>query len=193
MYSATKKIITDCDGVLLRWTTGFDLWMMEQGYLPVDYSYSVYQAQRYDIDEEETCRLVREFNTSPGIANLKPLRDSVKYVKQLANEGWKFDVVSSLSPDPNAQLRRKINLFEVFGEEVFDKIYCHLDFNKSKYDFLNETYGGTGYWWIEDLPHNAEAGDKAGLKSLVLDHPYNKEYSGLRVKSWEEIYSLVTT
>ena len=27
-----KKIITDCDGVLLDWAFAFDVWMREQGY-----------------------------------------------------------------------------------------------------------------------------------------------------------------
>ena len=27
-----KKIVTDCDGVLLDWAFAFDVWMREQGY-----------------------------------------------------------------------------------------------------------------------------------------------------------------
>ena len=28
----SKKIVTDCDGVLLDWCYAYDIWMSEQGY-----------------------------------------------------------------------------------------------------------------------------------------------------------------
>ena len=49
-----KKIISDCDGVLLDWSFAFDVWMAEQGYqkLPgADEHFS--QTLRYAIDEDE--------------------------------------------------------------------------------------------------------------------------------------------
>ena len=52
-----------------------------------------------------------------------------------------------------------------------------------------------GHWWIEDKPENAVAGIKAGHKSILITHPYNKdfEYPGLvRANGWKEIYEIVT-
>ena len=64
-----KKIITDCDGVLLDWAFAFDVWMREQGYfrLPnTDHHFS--QAKRYGIPENEALEKVHEFNqTGAGI------------------------------------------------------------------------------------------------------------------------------
>ena len=37
----------------------------------------------------------------------------------------------------------------------------------------------------------AESGRKIGLKSIIMDHPYNKEWDGLRVKNWKQIYEIV--
>ena len=45
-----KKIITDCDGVLLDWAFAFDVWMREQGYfrLPnTDHHFSQAQTIRH--------------------------------------------------------------------------------------------------------------------------------------------------
>ena len=58
-----KKIITDCDGVLLDWAFAFDVWMREQGYfrLPnTDHFFS--QAKRYGIDEKEAFDQINMFN-----------------------------------------------------------------------------------------------------------------------------------
>ena len=49
-----KKIVTDCDGVLLDWAFAFDVWMREQGYfrLPnTDHYFE--QSKRYGIPEKE--------------------------------------------------------------------------------------------------------------------------------------------
>ena len=54
------------------------------------------------------------------------------------------------------------------------------------------TFVGTlDYYWIEDSVDHAESGRKIGLKSIIMDHPYNKEWDGPRVKNWKQIYEII--
>jgi len=186
-----KKIITDCDGVLLDWAFAFDVWMSEQGYKKTPNSFNEYQQTlRYGISEEEALNCVKRFNESGAVGFLPPFRDSQEYVKKLALEGWKFDVVSSLHIDKYAQKLRAGNLKHLFGD-VFDHIDCSLDFTKSKLSYLKNRYENTNFYWIEDSISHATSGQQIGLKSILMDHSYNKDWNGMRVKNWKEIYEVV--
>ena len=182
-----KKIITDCDGVLLDWAFAFDVWMREQGYfrLPnTDHYFS--QAKRYGIDEEEAFGQINLFNQTGALGFIPAYKDSVEYVTKLAREGWRFDVITMIGKDKYAHRLRKINLQHLFGD-VFDNIYCSGEFTESKKGVL-EQYKDSGLMWIEDRVDYAEDGDDMGLKTYVMDWPYNREYKGRRVTSWKEIY-----
>ncbi len=61
-----------------------------------------------------------------------------------------------------------------------------------KESYLVERYSGSGYYWIEDSVKNAESGLKSGLNSVIMNHDYNKEWKGPRVKNWKEIYLLTS-
>ena len=184
-----KKIITDCDGVLLDWAFAFDVWMREQGYfrLPnTDHFFN--QSQRYGIDEQEALTKVHEFNQTGALGYIPAFKDSVEYVTRLAREGWRFDVVTMIGKDKYAHRLRKINLQHLFGD-VFDEIYCAGDFRKPKKEILQSKYSGTNYMWIEDRIDYAKDGQEVGLKTYLMDWPYNREgWSGPRVKNWKEIY-----
>ena len=54
------------------------------------------------------------------------------------------------------------------------------------------------YFWIEDHMRQAEAGHEAGLRTILIKHPYNKHYYTdlFPIVSyetpWKEIYSIIT-
>ena len=186
-----KKIIVDCDGVLLDWAYAFDVWMGEHGYIRIPNTNHYYgQALRYGITEDEASRQIKKFNESGCIGFIPAFKDAVEYVNKLHNLGWKFEVISSLDRDKYAQQLRERNLFHIFGN-VFDFIDCGLDYNIGKEEYLIKRYSGKEYYWIEDSVRNAESGLKSGLVSVIMDHDYNKEWKGLRVKNWKEIYQLI--
>ena len=96
-----------------------------------------------------------------------------------------------MDKDKYAQKLRTKNLRHLFGD-VFDFIDCSLDFTVGKGQYLFDKYDGTGYYWIEDSVNHAISGAKVGLNSIIMDHPYNQEWEGLRVKSWKEVYQIIT-
>ena len=88
------------------------------------------------------------------------------------------------------QTLRIKNLIHLFGD-VFDFIDCGLDFAVGKEKYLLDRYSDKNYYWIEDSVNHAESGRRIGLKSIVMDHPYNQEWKGLRVKNWKEVYKII--
>ena len=187
-----KKIIVDCDGVLLDWAYAFDVWMYEQGYERLDDTDEYYdQSLRYGIDRRIANNQVKKFNESGCVGFIPAYRDAVEYVNKLYYRGWRFEVISCLDKDKYAQKLRAKNLRHLFGD-VFDFIDCSLDFTVGKEQYLFDKYDGTGYYWIEDSVNHAISGAKVGLNSIIMDHPYNQEWEGLRVKSWKEVYQIIT-
>ena len=187
-----KKIIVDCDGVLLDWAYAFDVWMREQGYYRLPNTSHYYdQSLRFGIDSKIAYNQVRKFNESGCVGFIPAYKDSVEYVSKLYKLGWKFEVISCLDKDKYAQRLRTKNLVHLFGD-VFDFMDCSLDHSEGKKSYLSKRYSGKDYYWIEDSVSNAKAGQTIGLKSVIMDHDYNQEWDGLRVKNWKEIYSLIT-
>jgi hypothetical protein len=107
--------------------------------------------------------------------------------------GYKFHAITSLSLDPNAQKLREMNLHKLFGPTAFERIVC-LDTGADKDEALAE-YKDSGYYWIEDKWANAEAGYKAGLRCIVLEHGHNMhEYHPeiTILKNWKSIFDHIT-
>ena len=187
-----KRIILDCDGVLLDWAYAFDVWMVEHGYSKISNTNQYYeQTRRYGISQVEAVSQIKKFNESGCVGFIPAFRDSVEYVTKLSELGWKFEVISCLDKDKYAQKLRQKNLLHLFGD-VFDFIDCALDFTVGKEQYLLDRYKGKNYYWIEDSVDHAESGKRVGLNSILMDHPYNKEWDGPRVKNWKEIHQIIT-
>lgn len=190
-----RIIISDCDGVLCNWNDAFDTFMESRG-LPrkkdTDNDYNI--SARHGISSRVAHSLIKEFNEGANIANLSPFRDSVEYVTKLANLGFRFTVVTSISDHPDATIYRTENLKKLFGD-VFDEIHC-IEMGASKAATLLK-WADTGYFWIEDHMRQAEAGHEAGLKTILINHPYNTHYTtDLFPKvsyetPWAEIFDIV--
>jgi hypothetical protein len=190
-----KLILTDADGVLLDWEWAFNVWMQTHGFEEVPGSKLNYDMSvRYGIPKEQVKKLIRIFNESAAIGFLPALRDAMYYVKRLHEEhGYRFHCITSLSLDPNAQKLREMNLNKLFGTSAFERIVC-LDTGADKEEAL-QAYEGTGCYWLEDKIENAEAGYKAGLRSLLVEHGHNMHHyhEGITiVKNWKHIYEIIT-
>lgn len=191
MSLSEKVILTDVDGVLLDWAYAFTEWMDRHNFKMVPGSETEYDVnKRYDLTFAEKERIVRMFNESAWIRKLPPLRDAVKYVRKLHEEhGYIFRVISSLSTDTYSGHLRTKNLIELFGPTVFES-YVYLDTGADKDEAL-EKYRDSGCFWIEDKPENALLGTELGLESILVDHPFNRDYVGHRCKNWKEIYETI--
>lgn len=196
MTQKSRVILTDCDGVLLRWEESFDKFMASKGMpcLPnMEAEYSL--AIRYGIPPEVSVYpLLQEFVEGPAIERLDPYADSVKYVAKLAALGFRFIVISSISSSSLSRYYRMRNLQTVFGD-VFDEVIC-IETGANKYETLKQ-WKDSGYFWIEDHMQQAVSGYECGLKPLLLNHAYNEKYQNdlfpriVGDNPWEQVYNLV--
>ena len=208
--SNNRIILTDVDGVLLEWEHHFTEWMLQRSYFDnevgegyvgkkiypyklLDNKENTYEmAERFGLTKTEVRKEIREFNKSAWMGNQAPMLDSQTWVKLLAAEGWTFIPITSQTSDIPAQLLRKKRLGELFGDHIF-KNYHILDTGADKDSALAE-FHNTGLYWIEDKPKNAVAGLKYGLKPILIDHPYNRDFNHpeiIRVSNWKQIHSLL--
>tara|TARA_B110000977_G_scaffold191254_1_gene263116 strand:+ start:4687 stop:5280 length:594 start_codon:yes stop_codon:yes gene_type:complete len=186
-------ILVDCDGVLVDWLYSFNMWMENRGNYAVEGVSEYDLTKTYGLDASVMKEYIRSFNQSATMCCLPPLRDSVKYVKKIHEElGYVFHCITSLSLDQHAGMLRKMNLENLFGKTVFEKIVC-LDTGADKDDALLP-YLDSGCMWVEDKPSNAELGAKMGLNAVLMQHNFSDNFSHSevnRVKNWKEIYEML--
>jgi hypothetical protein len=188
-----KIILTDVDGVLLDWETAFYEWMKNKGYDAKNEG--VYNMEAvFEMRQDKTKALIKEFNNSAWMGYLQPLRDARSGVAKLVEAGYTFYAITSISLDPNTKKLRQRNLDNVFGKDVFTKLVC-LDTGADKDDALEE-YKDSGLFWIEDKTMNANLGARLGLKSIIITHKHNSNDNELdssikRAGKWTEIVDIV--
>jgi len=187
-----KIILTDVDGVLLDWEYAFDIWMQQHGFkLHNAMKYNI--GTRYNIDHNQGKTLIKIFNESAHMGFLPPLRDSMEYVKKLHDEhGYVFHCITSLTKDENACKLRKMNLNKLFGKGVFEK-FVFLDTGADKDEALAE-YQDSNLFWIEDKILNCLTGQRAGLRSILMEHGHSLDFENSsipKVKNWKEIYKII--
>ena len=186
-----KVIVTDVDGVLLKWEDAFQIWMEHQGFERVKGHQFIYNAaEQFGLNKTEGKKWVRLFNQSAAIGFLPPLRDAQEIVKLLNNNyGYRFVVCTSLSKDKAAQELRTQNLKKIFGD-VFDE-FVYLDTGADKDAALYKLAKKyRGCLWIEDKLENCEVGAKVDFESVLMEHGYNMnlDHDFFVAKSWEDIY-----
>ncbi len=205
MPTSNRIILTDVDGVLLEWEHHFTKWMLqrtlfdERGarYHPYrllpDKENTYEMAERFGLTKTEIRKEIREFNRSAWMGTQRPMLESQTWVKLLAAEGWTFIPITSQTSDIPAQQLRKKRLGELFGEHIF--VNYHILGTGADKDSALAEFHNTGLYWVEDKPHNAIAGLKYGLKPILIDHPYNKDFEHpdvIRVSNWKEIHQIVS-
>ena len=205
MPTSNRIILTDVDGVLLEWEHHFTKWMLqrtlfdERGarYHPYrllpDKENTYEMAERFGITKDQVRKEIREFNRSAWMGTQRPMYNSQTWVKLLAAEGWTFIPITSQTSDKPAQELRKRRLGELFGEHIFTN-YHILGTGADKHSALAE-FHGTGLYWVEDKPANALAGLNYGLKPILIDHQYNRDFEHpdiTRVNNWQDIHKLVS-
>ena len=205
MPISNRIILTDVDGVLLEWEHHFTKWLQLRSYFDKNgnrnYPYKLLDSgqdnydmsKRFGISKETISQEIREFNRSAWMGTQRPMLESQTWVKLLHAEGWTFVPITSQTSDIPGQALRKKRLGELFGEHVFTN-YHILGTGADKDSALAE-FHETGLYWVEDKPKNALAGLSYGLKPILIDHPYNKEFNHpdiIRVNNWKQIHEILS-
>ena len=185
-------IVTDFDGVCAYWEHGFHMWMVDKGYKVQNRG--LYEIEdKYGISVEKAIMLVNAFNESAALKRLPPIKDSIKYIRKLHEEhGFVFHCISAIPNTQDMYDARMENIHNLFGKTAFERLtLCGSSRNKKE---LLKEYDDTGCFWIEDVGENLDYGIEYGMRGLLMDRPYNKDYvtdapRSYRVNNWKEIYS----
>ena len=180
--------MTDCDGVLLDWTTDFIKYMTNMGHKLLEGYEHHYSVKRwFDLPEDQVEEYIVKFNSSKWVKYMEPYMDAKKYVVKLHNSGYKFVVITSMGTHDLAYKYRWGNLQTVFGN-ILDELHI-IDYGESKYNILCQ-YEPT--IWIDDAPYNAIDGANAGHTAFLMNHAHNTQSeipNGIaRINSWKQIY-----
>lgn len=191
MIAYDNVIVTDFDGCVAFWEHGFHMWMVSNGYKQTNNGlYNI--EDKYGISKEKADDLMLSFNESASLRKLAPYKDAIKYIRKLHEDhGYVFHCISAIPNTPDMFEARMENIHNLFGKTAFERLTLCGD-SANKQELLKE-YKDTGCCWIEDLPKNAEYGAVLGMRALLLDHHYNKDYvckepEMFRVQNWKEIY-----
>ena len=188
----SKIIGVDVDGVLLKWEEAFDNFMAGQGLTKKDQGHFDLRKHYPEVPAEALNTYISVFNESAYMRYLEPMDGAVEYVTKLAEEGYRFSVVTSQTLNKVANSAREDNLKEVFGD-VFED-FTFLETGQGKYFALQKFDMGT--IWIDDKPDNVESGKVLGLVPILLDLPHNRSYNNKqmniqRANSWKDIYDII--
>lgn len=191
-----RIILTDCDGVLLDWRTGFLNW------LPDHVSDSIQAGameeenfnDAFDYDQQHIDNLAVEFNRSPAIANLPAWKDAQEYVPKLADLGFRFRACTAMGKHELSQQFREYNLYKLYGN-IFDEVNL-VEVGGSKGPWLSQ-FKDSELFWLEDHVNNARTGHALGLKPIVVADSSNSSYTNLELPRtseetpWRDIYHAV--
>lgn len=188
----SKIIGVDVDGVLLKWEEAFDDFMAGQGLTKKDQGHFDLRKHYPEVPAEALNTYISVFNESAYMRYLEPMDGAVEYVTKLAEEGYRFSVVTSQTLNKMANRAREDNLKEVFGD-VFED-FTFLEKGQGKYFALQKFDMET--IWIDDKPDNVESGKVLGLVPILLDLPHNRSYNNKqmniqRANSWKDIYDII--
>ena len=188
----SKIIGVDVDGVLLKWEEAFDDFMAGQGLTKKDQGHFDLRKHYPEVPAEALNTYISVFNESAYMRYLEPMDGAVEYVTKLADEGYKFSVITSQTLNKVANRAREDNLKEVFGD-VFED-FTFQETGQGKYFALQKFDIAT--IWIDDKPDNVESGKVLGLVPILLDLPHNRSYNNKqmniqRANSWKDIYDII--
>lgn len=191
MNTYENVIVTDFDGVCGFWEHGFHMWMISNGYKQKRSGFYDIE-DKYDISKEKADMLVQAFNESAALKKLAPIKDAIKYIRKLHEEhGFVFHCITAIPNTREMYEARLENIENLFGKTAFERLTL-CGSSKNKKELLKE-YKDTNCFWIEDLYENLQYGTENGMRGLLMDRHYNRDYwtefpKSARVNDWKDIY-----
>lgn len=180
-----KTCILDVDGTLLSWVGGFATYMAELGH-------NVSPSDSYDllthypsVECSDTMRdHIIAFNRSNSVGQLSPLPYMQAYVaEEIVPYYDNIIALSCFSNDWRSHILREINL-----EQHYGKIFSQMLFKPLGATKMPELMNIKPDLFIDDSTKYVEEGLQAGVRTIVLDSPYNQrvECERLNLYQWAQ-------
>lgn len=171
-----NDILIDCDGVLLDWLEGFQMYARLHLGLNLDpEGPSNFNLTHWlgVADHDETVRIIDEFNAgiSGHFSKLPVMPGAAQALNALHQQGRDIHVITSCSTHPDVVTMRRKNLESIFGR-IFNSI-THIDLLDKKAPLLEQHVPAI---WVEDNFDNAIAGARAGHRTFLIRSPHNRSH-----------------
>lgn len=191
----SRFFLTDADGVLLDWVSGFRVRAEKKLRRKIEGYPKKFNRLGEWIGETEKVayEMIYDFNDNdPEFENIRPYKDAVDYLETIKKLGYNIIVISACGKKSETAQKRINNLKNIYGD-IFTKIHCvgnSLDKEK-----ILKKYPKS--FWIEDTINPALQGFNAGHKTIMLRHLYNRideiHHPELTwVDDWSEIFEIIT-
>ena len=140
---------------------------------------------RFYWSSEEKKSFFNYFRKNKLYLKARPKGDALYYLEKLYNEGYEIYFLTRRSKD------EKLDILSITKDDLTKKGFkykdCYIGLSKK-----GEACKDLGIdVFIDDSVMQIEDVNTYGIKTILVDNWYNKEYKGLRAKNFQEIYDII--
>lgn len=141
--------------------------------------------ERFYWTSEEKKAFFNYFRKNKLYLKAKPKGDALYYLEKLYNEGYEIYFLTRRKKD------EKLDILSITKNDLISKGFkftdCYIGLSKK-----GEACKSLGIdVFIDDAIIQIEDVNNYGIKTILIDNWYNKEYKGLRAKNFQEIYNII--
>ena len=141
--------------------------------------------ERFYWTSEEKKAFFNYFRKNKLYLKAKPKGDALYYLEKLYNEGYELYFLTRRKKD------EKLDILSITKNDLISKGFkftdCYIGLSKK-----GEACKNLGIdVFIDDAVIQIEDVNNYGIKTILVDNWYNKEYKGLRAKNFQEIYNII--
>lgn len=141
--------------------------------------------ERFYWTSEEKKDFFNYFRKNKLYLKAKPKGDALYYLEKLYNEGYEIYFLTRRKKD------EKLDILSITKNDLISKDFkftdCYIGLSKK-----GEACKSLGIdVFIDDAVIQIEDVNNYGIKTILIDNWYNKEYKGLRAKNFQEIYNII--
>lgn len=141
--------------------------------------------ERFYWTSEEKKDFFNYFRKNKLYLKAKPKGDALYYLEKLYNEGYEIYFLTRRKKD------EKLDILSITKNDLISKGFkftdCYIGLSKK-----GEACKSLGIdVFIDDAVIQIEDVNNYGIKTILVDNWYNKEYKGLRAKNFQEIYNII--
>lgn len=189
-------LLTDCDGVLLRWSVNIPAFLTSMGICIEHLKGYLHGNQMVPFDvlfpansKEESMALMMQYNESEFMSQLPIMEPDSEHSLRRLHQHFDIAVITNISDKPNAAALRKKNLISVYGD-IFDEIIC-LNPHSDKTEAIRQFVGMREVvLWVDDNIDHVKEGQRVGVPSVqfTYDMQCGRNFGGVReLNSWSHI------
>ena len=141
--------------------------------------------ERFYWTSEEKKAFFNYFRKNKLYLKAKPKGDALYYLEKLYNEGYEIYFLTRRKKD------EKLDILSITKNDLISKGFkftdCYIGLSK-KGEACKSLEIDV---FIDDAVIQIEDVNNYGIKTILIDNWYNKEYKGLRAKNFQEIYNII--